>query len=274
LRKKNLLFLLILLLAVSVLTVSLLQASFSPPQEATPAPTTKTSSTSVANQTTSPLTGGDEESAHPSTPAMTTPSPTPTRNLTPTPSPVISGGEETIIRNANTEEEKRALATAENLNATEAFNIAPFTWNGYPYANFIDLEVINYYNNSHQNAKETTLFSYSANVYTWNQTHAVYHKTSSSISVSSPNGTILLPTQGGWGTQIRYVYLNSSRYQEINANEINFNFSYCYIVEMNLGYSQFLGPTTGFSSSVHQIVIVNEDFKPVLLCTQSQQSIS
>jgi hypothetical protein len=191
--------------------------------------------------------------------------PSPTSKPSPTPSPTPFPA---IIRSANTMEEKRALAAVEDLNATEAFNMPPFTWNGYAYANFIDSEVINYYNSSYESARETVQFSYSANVYTWNQTHAVYDKVSGSASVSSSNGTIWFPSAG------RYAYLNSSRYQEIKVDKIDFSFSNCYVVEMNLGYSQFLGPTAGFSCNVYQIVIVNEDFKPILLCTQSQHVIS
>jgi hypothetical protein len=74
--------------------------------------------------------------------------------------------------------------------------------------------------------------------------------------------------------QIRYAYLNGTRYQEISANKIDFSFSNCYVVEMKLEYSQFFGPTAGFMSDVYQIAIVSEDFKPVLLCTQSQQAVS
>jgi hypothetical protein len=185
---------------------------------------------------------------------------------TPTPSPAISDG------NGNTIEEKRALAAAENFNVTEAFNQAPFEGGYTP--NFIDSKVINYYNNSYECAKEITHFFYDANVYTWNQTHAIYDKTGSSINVSSPNGSILFPSQGGWGVQIRYAYLNNSRYQEINADEIDFNFSNSYVVEMTLGYSQFPGPTAGYMVDVYQIVVVNEDFKPILLCVQSQERFS
>jgi hypothetical protein len=204
-------------------------------------------------------------------------SPSSTPTSTPTPSPASGGGEKTIVRNADTTEEKMALAAAEAFNASEAFNRAPFTWNSYAYANFIDSEVINYYNNSYERSKETAqnvIFSYDANVYAWNQTRAVYDRTSKSIRVSSPNGTIQFPSQRGWGTQIQNAYLNYSRYQEINLDEIDFSFSNCYVVEMRLRYSQVLGPTAGFMSDVYQIVIMNEDFKPILLCAQSQQGIS
>jgi hypothetical protein len=192
---------------------------------------------------------------------------------TPTPSTVNDKGEERIIRNANTPEEKRALAAAEDLNATETFKIAPITANGYDYPNFINSEIINYYNSKYENAKGITQFSYSANVHTWNQTHASY-VAGMSISVSSPSGTILFPSKDGWGIEIRYAYLNSTKYQEISADKIDFTYSNCYIVEMRLEYSQFFGPTAGIMSEVYQIAIVNEDFTPILLCVQSQKAIS
>ena len=164
--------------------------------------------------------------------------------LTPTLSAANDESEEKIVRNVNTLDEKKALAAAEEPNATEAFNITPLTVNGYGYPNFINSEVINYYHSYYESAKGITHFSYSANVHTWNQTHAVY-MTGMSIMVSSPNGTILFPLNEGWGIQIRYAYLNGTKYQETSANKIDLSFSNCYVVEMRFEYSQFLGPTAG-----------------------------
>jgi hypothetical protein len=195
---------------------------------------------------------------------------------TPVPTPLSAAngeGEERIVRNTNTPEEKRALTATEDLNATEVFNIAALTVNDYGYPNFINSQVINYYNSNYESAKGITHFSYSANVHTWNQTHAVY-MAGTSISVSSPTGIILFPLKEGWGVQIRYVYLNGTRYQEISADKIDFSFSNCYVIEMRLEYSQFLGPTAGIMSKVYQTVIVNEDFMPILICSQSQKAIS
>jgi hypothetical protein len=233
--------------------------------------------------------GGDTNSSHtaPTSPALnptpnlintpiplSNPSPMNTNSSIPTPTPTLTPvNEEKIIRNANTTEEKRALATAEDLNSTEIFNRASLILNDYGYPNFINSEVINYYSGIYESAKGITHFSYIANVQTWNQTHAVY-VTGMSISVSSPNGTILFPLKEGWGTQIQYSYLNYTRYQEISADKIDFSFSNCYVVEMRFEYSQFLGPTSGIMSDVYQIVIVNEDFTPILICAQSQKSIS
>ena len=233
LRRNTLLLLTAMVLAVSILAAAFLLTRFGLPLQANPSPTSTIS-----------------------------PTPTPT----PIPLPVI-------VRNTNTTEEQRALAAAEDLNATDVFNLAPFT-GGYACANFIDSEVINYYNNSYERSHETDHFSYSASVYSWNQTHAFYDNATSSVCVSSPNGTIFFPSASGWGSQGLYAYLNSSVYQEVSALEIDFSFPSCYVVEMNLGYSQFLGPTAGFMSNVYQIVIVNEDFEPVLLCVQSQQAVS
>jgi hypothetical protein len=194
---------------------------------------------------------------------------TPTATLT----SVNNENEEKIVRNANTTEEKRALAAVEDLNATEVFYMTPLTINSYGYPNFINSEVINYYKSNYENAKGIIHFRYNADVHAWNQTHAFY-VTGRSISVSSPNGTILFPLKDGWGIQTLYAYLNGTKYQEITADKIDFSFSNCYVVEMKFEYSQFLGPTAGVMSDVYQIVIVNEDFVPVLICAQSQKAIS
>ena len=208
---------------------------------------------------------------------LSTPSPMNTNSTIPTPTPTLSApneeNEEKIVRNTNTSEEKKALAIAEDNNATEALHIVPITDIGYSYPNFINSEVINYYHNKYENAKGITHCNYIATVHTWNQVHSIYEK-NRSIIISNPNYSIQFPSKEGWGIQIHYAYLNNSRYEELNADKIDFSFSNCYVVEMKLEYSQYLGPTAGDNAEVYQIVILNEDFIPVLLCVQSQKAIS
>ena len=123
----------------------------------------------------------------------------------------------------------------------------------YTWANFIDAEVINYYDVRFESLKgkpKDMEFSYEANIYAWNQIRVVYVPApengsldADSIRVLSLNGTVLFEnadyTGPGWG--MRFAYRNDSGYREIQAGEINFSFSKSYVVEMKLLYSETYG---------------------------------
>jgi len=201
--------------------------------------------------------------------------------------------EKAIVRNTDNAEEKNALLAAENTNYTGIFNLDRFTksenshdaW-PYTWANLIDTGVIEYYDDRYENLKGTPRdigFHYEANVYSWNQIRMVYVPPpengsiyNDSLSIISLNGSLLLQnakyTGPAWG--MRFAYGNNSGYREIQADEIDFSFSESYVVEMKLRYSEVYGPLAAFYSDVYQIIIVNQDFMPILLCVQSEQLIS
>jgi len=206
------------------------------------------------------------------------------------------GGGKSIVRNTDNAEEETALLAAENANYTDIFKVErfrglgwfsnPSDYSQYTRANFIDAEVIKYYDNRFESLEgkpKDIEFSYEANVYAWNQIHIVNgsppengSRYDDSITVSSPNGTILFKnadfTGPNWG--MVFFYGNSSGYREIQAGTIDLEFSNCYVMEMKLKYSEVYGPLAAFISNVYEIIIVDKNFTPLLLCVQSKYAIS
>ena len=204
--------------------------------------------------------------------------------------------ERTIVRNTSNIEEANALTIAENSNYTEIFNLQRFTtWNhdetwAYTWANFIDTQVIKYYDDRFENLKgriigkpEGIKFRYEANVFTWDQIRVVYVPPpegasiyDDAIQVLSLNGSVLFGnaqyTGPRWG--MKFAYWNDSECQRITAEEIDFSLSKSYVIEMTLNYDEVWGPLAGFLVGVYQIIIVDQDFSPFLFCVQSSQGIS
>lgn len=202
-----------------------------------------------------------------------------------------SSYEKSILRNTDDEEERKALSAAENINYTDIFKVERFQssnfsdYSHYTWANFIDAEVIKYYDDRYENLKgkpEDIDFRYEANVYAWDQfrihtppreNEDYYNDT---IRVLSPNGTILFQnanfTGPNWG--MKFTYRNGSSYQEIPAYEINLSFSNSYVVEMKMQYSEIYAPLAAFFSDNYQIIVLDQNFVPLLLCVQSKKIIS
>lgn len=197
--------------------------------------------------------------------------------------------EKSIIRNTDTPEEENALQAAENINYTDIFKIGRLTGLGlsssnlsdysqYTYANFIDAEVLNYYEARYESLKGKLWsmgFYYNANVSAWDKIQAVYVTPPTmypdTVRISGSNGTILNEYSG---YECRYAYGNNSGIQEIQASAIDFELSNCYIVEMRLDYSEAPGNLSGFHCIVYQTVIVDGNLKPLLICVQPEQAIS
>jgi hypothetical protein len=159
------------------------------------------------------------------------------------------------------------------------------TW-AYTWANFIDTQVIEYYDDRFENLKGEAggiKFRYEANVFTWDQIRVVYvpapegaSKYNDAIQILSPNGSVLFEnaqyTGPRWGME--FAYGNGSEYQRIPAEEINFSLSKSHVIEMTLDYDEYWGPLAAFSVSVYQIIIVDQYFVPLLFSVQSTGTIS
>jgi hypothetical protein len=200
--------------------------------------------------------------------------------------------EKTIVRNTSNLQEANALAIAENSNYSNIFSLQRFstmnhneTW-AYTWANFIDTQVIEYYDDRFENLKGEAggiKFRYEASVFTWDQIRVVYVPApegasmyDDAIRILNLNGSVLLEnaqyTGPRWGME--FAYGNGSEYQRIPAEEINFSLSKSYVIEMTLDYNEYWGPLAAFSVSVYQIIIVDQYFVPLLFCVQSTGTIS
>lgn len=202
--------------------------------------------------------------------------------------PLLSGTyKKAIVRNTDNVEETNALTIAENINYSDIFNLPRFTPGEYTWANFIDTNVIEYYDYRFENLKgkpERVEFNYVANVFTWSQIRVVYvpapegetNLDADAIQVLSINGSVLFEnaqyTGARWG--MLFAYRNDSEYKRIKAEGINFSLSKSYVIEMKLVYDETWGPLAGFGCQMYQIIILDQDFVPFLLCVQSDHFIS
>lgn len=205
--------------------------------------------------------------------------------------------ERTIARNIDNQEEESALTTAESINysaisSLERFDgssdpeayLHPGTYLAYTYANFIDSEVINYYETRYDNlqGKEGPKYpkgielTYEANV-TKRSEFRIFNSPApegmtwhnNTIVVSAPNGSFLLKDLA----HMQLFYRNQSGYQMVEWG-FDFNFSDCYVVEMKLVYYEGYAPLAAFWSDVYQIVVLDRNFMPVLVGVESRNIIA
>jgi len=202
------------------------------------------------------------------------PKPAPSGSLSPNatvtsePSPTFAPPSSTksIVRNANTTNEKTALQSAEDFDYPNASNTALYSGE---YANFIDTDVINYYSNQADSTTRGISLNYRASSNAWNQ--ATVAITENSLQVSSPTQGSVSVVRSGSST---FAYLNDSQYQPAKEGTVNLDLPTCYVVQMNLEASEVFGPTNGFWNEITQLVVLDSNFKPVAFGTQSEQAFS
>jgi hypothetical protein len=201
--------------------------------------------------------------------------------------------EKNITRNFDNPEKQSALAAAESMNyssitSLERFGgsddpddyLHPSTYIAYTSANFIDSEVINYYEARYDNqqGKEYPMqieLTYKANVTKYSQFRiynspapegVTWHNTT--IVMSAPNSSVAFNSGN-----MQFFYKNQSGYQMIKW-EYDFNYSDCYVVMMKLEYSEIYAPLAAFFVRIEQIVVLDSDFEPVLFGLESGMAVS
>jgi hypothetical protein len=191
-------------------------------------------------------------------------------SITDTPLPTFAPPNSTksFVRNANTSEEKTALQFAENFDYATASNTILY---GDKYANFIDITVLNHYSELVDSSKEGINLDYQANASTWSQAKVTL--TSSSIQVSGLTKGTVSVIESGWGTAT-FAYINASQYQLVKSGTVTIDLPLCYVVKMDLTASEIFGPTNGFWNTINQIVVLDDNFKPIAFGTRSQQVFS
>jgi hypothetical protein len=122
-------------------------------------------------------------------------------------------------------------------------NVSAIDFPGYTFANFIDAEVINFYNGLFENLKPgehtSVTFNYSAEVFSMDKIQAVYDPYPENIEYNVDTARVHILSSNGevldeYDALTRYAYDDNSGIQEIQANATNFEFSNCYIVKMNV----------------------------------------
>ena len=198
-----------------------------------------------------------------------------------------------IVRNFDSTQEENALQTAETLNYStitsmkrfdgssdpEAY-LNPETYIEYTCSNFIDQEVIDYYQTRYEkqqgkeHPKQIELI-YQANVTKYSN-FRIYNSPAPE-GVTWHNNTIVFSTTNGTTTQnfggMQFFYQNKTTYQ-MTEGEYDFSFSDCYVIEMKLQYSEVYAPVSAFFATINQIVILDDDFEPVLIGLESGMPVT
>lgn len=186
-----------------------------------------------------------------------------------------------ITRDFDNVEEEVALIIAENINYSDIFHLTRLRETTGPYketwANFIDTQVIEYYDDRLEELKGVRgkiEFEYEASVSTWKLIRLVSGR--SQMRVQSPDGIVLHETitYPHFGLGMKFAYRNDSRYFVISAKEVNVTLSSGYIVQMTMRYFEWWGSLASFISDNYQLIVMDQDFTPLLVCLQSLQYIS
>lgn len=200
-----------------------------------------------------------------------------------------------INRNVEGQTEERALAEAESINYTDAtklerFNgsddpeayLNPGTYLEYTYANYVDSQTLSYYQARYgslqgKGSPGVIEYAYSANVsqlqsfriynsptpegVAWHNTTVVMVKSSANCSDVSTSGLMQL-------------YLRNQTGYGLMEWDYDYSFSDCYLVQMDLAYSEVYAPMAAFFSEVRQIVVLDRDYSPVLIGIGVVQALS
>jgi hypothetical protein len=208
--------------------------------------------------------------------------------------PIASSYSKDISRDTHTAEEESVLRAAEFLNYSDIVSrerfvgsaerdayLNPGTYLDYTSPNFIDSEVIDYYTTRYDDLQDKPLpkqieFTYHANV-TKQSDFRIFNSPPPEGS-NWKNVTLVLSEPDGSFTNrsihsMQFFYENQTGHQVTDRN-FDFNFSNCYVIEMNLRYDEVYAPTAGFFVNAEQIVVLDADLSPVLVGIYSGMAVS
>ncbi|MCW4028875.1 MAG: hypothetical protein NWE92_04420 [Candidatus Bathyarchaeota archaeon] len=189
-----------------------------------------------------------------------------------------------IARNFDNTEEENALNKAEALNYTYISGRERFlnpsdpeeyqNSLSYTYANFIDADILNYYQTRYDNQQGKELprqigLTYQANATMYPQIRIYKPWNNNTVLMSTPDGEVLSKTFG----YSHLFYKNQSSYTQIER-EYDFNFSDCYVIVMDFSYSETYASLAAFISDVDQIVVLDQNFEPVLVGLTSSNAVA
>jgi len=208
--------------------------------------------------------------------------------------PMAPKYEKIITRNVDSQAEERVLAAAESINYSDICSLERFdgssdpeaylhpgTYLAYTFANFVDSEVINYYQtrfDSQQGKADPKgmKLTYEANV-TRLAEFRIFNSPApegrtwhnNTVVISDRNGSVVLKEAGN----MQFFLRNQSLYEEVEWG-FDFDFSNCYFVEVKLVYSEYYAPVAAFWSDVDQIVVLDVDLVPVFVGVESSNVVA
>jgi hypothetical protein len=193
-----------------------------------------------------------------------------------------NNGALSIVINVDTPNEERALTTAESVYYTAITGKEHIymrgsedykhlgTYISYAYANFIDAEVLKYYQERYdyqqkQTSPKGVTLNYMANV--TQLAHVSITNDGDVFVFYDVDNSVALTTAIFWYpvSDTHIFYKNQTGYQKLRS-DVNLNFSDCYFVEMTCRYHEYYAPLAAWWAETRQIVILDQNFVPVLIC--------
>jgi hypothetical protein len=189
-----------------------------------------------------------------------------------------------ILRNFDTPEEEHALTVAETWDYSKI--IIPKKYSALDCdGDFINSETISYYQNRYeQQQRKIILPKNVALTYTANVTYLTQLRVFNSpggnmtykdqiipwynitVVFCTPDNSINLATIGFLSAQGQIVYEKQSEYHVLEP-EFDLNFSNCYMIELELVYTEArILTAVAEITEVRQIVVLDQNLVPILLC--------
>jgi hypothetical protein len=178
-----------------------------------------------------------------------------------------------IEKNIDDENESMVLEFVENFNYSGVFNIERFENGDFTYANFVDTQVIEYYNQEYEKKKDSKAehdieFLYKADVYNITELRIIYDYDSdlNDYELKIYNGSNrILKIEGEILPKIIAIFNDTNFTLKDIEIDLELKFTAVFLVYLDFEYSDFWGPKAGRATIIEQIVVLDNDFQPLFI---------
>ena len=173
-----------------------------------------------------------------------------------------------IKRDIDSPMEYAILNISESLNLSKIFNITryygtpSFNSDDYVWANFIDLQLLTFYESRIDFMEENNVgvkaeLKYEANIF-YDVIITIEKSGKNYRFQNSLNESIIY--YDFIYDELKVAISNNTTFELLSIDEFEYVFENCYLVEMIFYYREQYGPTSGFSTTIYQNVIVDENY--------------
>jgi hypothetical protein len=178
------------------------------------------------------------------------------------------------VRNTSNDIDQKVINITENFNYSEIFEIDRFDKGGdIDWANYIDTEVLDYYNSRYdslksKDAKHDVELFYEADVYEIQELEIKYNfdKKNDQYSLKMHNsGQKMFEFTGIAFPEIANSSYGSSFTRPDMETDWELNFTSIYLCHLDLDFSDVWGNKAGVGIDISQIFVVDMDLKPMFI---------
>jgi len=197
-----------------------------------------------------------------------------------------------IDRITGSQTREDALAAAESINYSEVTNrerfngssdpedyLHPKTYLAYTFANYIDSETLSYYQDRYDSLQgkgspSVIEYSYCPKVSEY-QNFCIYN-TPAPDGAGWHNYTVVTVADGSVEcySEASQIYTRNATGYQLSEWEYDFKFRDCIVVDMTLEYKEVYAPLAAFLSGVHQIVVLDRNYSPLLIAIAASQIVA